>query len=111
MSEIKSFTDIQQSKKLAKILPLESADMWYLSDESLFPKINYNGMVFFNSEEEKPVTIIPCWSLTSLLGVLPMIRKGKDIARDIIIGKSGTMFNPKLVGSFMKVINQFEQIS
>lgn len=38
-------------------------------------------------------------------------RKGKEVARDIIIGKSGTMFNPKLVGSFMKVINQFEQIS
>ena len=71
MATIKSFTDISQSKKLAEILPLESADMCYLSDESLFPKINYNGMVFFNSEEEKPSTIIPCWSLASLLELLP----------------------------------------
>jgi len=71
MATIKSFTDLSQSKKLADILPLESADMCYLSDESLFPKINYNGMVFFNSEEEKPSTIIPCWSLASLLELLP----------------------------------------
>ena len=68
---MKSYTDLPQSKKLAEILPLESADMCYISDESLFPKINYNGMVFFNSEEEKPSTIIPCWSLASLLELLP----------------------------------------
>lgn len=28
---MKSYTDIEQSKKLAKILPLESADMEYLT--------------------------------------------------------------------------------
>ena len=29
MATIKSYTDIEQSKKLAEILPLESADMGY----------------------------------------------------------------------------------
>ena len=29
MATIKSYTDIFQSKKLAEILPLESADMWW----------------------------------------------------------------------------------
>lgn len=29
MATIKSYTDIEQSKKLAKILPLKSADMYY----------------------------------------------------------------------------------
>ena len=29
MTTIKSYTDLQQSKKLAEILPLESADMWH----------------------------------------------------------------------------------
>ena len=71
MTTIKSYTDLEQSRKLAEILPLESADMCYLSEESLFPKINYNGMVFFNSEEEKPSTIIPCWSLAALLDIIP----------------------------------------
>ena len=71
MATIKSYTDLSQSKVLAEILSPESADMCYLSEESLFPKVNYNGMVFFNSEEEKPSTIIPCWSLASLLELLP----------------------------------------
>lgn len=29
MATIKSYTDLEQSKKLAEILPLESADMHY----------------------------------------------------------------------------------
>ena len=29
METIKSYTDIEQSKKLAEILPLDSADMYY----------------------------------------------------------------------------------
>lgn len=37
-------------------------------------------------------------------------RKGKEKARDIIISKSGVMFNPKIVGSFMKVLNEFEKV-
>ena len=71
MATIKSFTDLPQSKVLAEFLPLESADMSYLSEESLVPKIIYNGMAFFNSKEERPTNIIYCWSLTALLDVLP----------------------------------------
>ena len=32
MATIKAFTDLEQSKKLAKILPLESADMFWYRD-------------------------------------------------------------------------------
>lgn len=71
MATIKSYTDIGQSKVLAGILPLDSADMCYLSEESLIPKVIYNGMAFFNSKEERPTNIIHCWSLAALLGVLP----------------------------------------
>lgn len=68
---MKSYTDLEQSKKLAEILPIESADMCYLSEESLVPKVIYNGMVFFNSEEERPTNVILCWSLAALLELLP----------------------------------------
>lgn len=60
-------TSIEQSKKLAEILPLESADMRY--DEYISyidgtPKVGY----------KKGVTDgIPCWSLASLLDALPLI--------------------------------------
>jgi len=77
---MKAFTDISQSKKLAEILPLESADMYYLSEESLVPKVIYNGMVFFNSEEEKLINSIYCWSLAALLGVVPYLSLHKTFS-------------------------------
>lgn len=72
MATIKSYTDIKQSKKLAKFLPLESADMHYF-DYGNCAK-SYIG---FDVNETKPeinkgvYEYIPCWSLASLLGVLP----------------------------------------
>ena len=81
---MKSFTDITQSKELAKILPIESADLWWAE--------RYEGKVMENGRyivAEKPVYYqsfpkpseynysqdiikdIPCWSLSALLNVLP----------------------------------------
>lgn len=72
MATIKSYTDIEQSKKLAEILPLDSADMHYarIKDDyelrcwevylSPIPKI----CAFF-------VENLPCWSLTALLDLMP----------------------------------------
>jgi len=87
---MKSYTDIEQSKKLAEILPLDSADMYYKyvlpkSDMiSYVPEIGnpvdslkwYNEGYTFRGKRE-PITLneycVPCWSLAALLGVLPKI--------------------------------------
>ena len=37
-------------------------------------------------------------------------KKGKDKPEDVIISKSGVMFNPKIVGSFMKVLEKFKEV-
>ena len=63
---MKAYTDLEQSKKLAKILPLESADMHYVlidSDQETYsPGLEkYYGVL----------PSIPCWSLAALLGVIP----------------------------------------
>ena len=44
---IKSCTDLEQSKKLAEILPLESADMWYsyYGDSKYNHTIAYKGPI------------------------------------------------------------------
>jgi hypothetical protein len=65
MATIKSYTDISQSQKLAEILPLESADMWYINGD--VGKISI-GEWENNSHDEDD---IPAWSLSALLGVFP----------------------------------------
>ena len=65
---MKSFTDLEQSKKLAEILPIESADMGYRivaynPDDTHV----YQPYCFVGTLESD----IPCWSLALLLSVLP----------------------------------------
>lgn len=79
MATIKSFTDLEQSKKLAEILPLESADMlwgyYYNGKNHCVPNIR----PFRDGRNEIPKCYIPCWSLAALLSVLPEIQGGKPI--------------------------------
>lgn len=64
---MKSYTDLEQSRKLAEILPLESANMCYIKRE-----INDT---FIETPIVKPIGGIEkslcCWSLAALLDVLP----------------------------------------
>lgn len=105
MAKIRSYTTIEQSKVLAEILPLESADMYYKyvlpkSDRIIHtPEIGnpidslkwYNEGYTFRGKRE-PITLseycIPCWSLSALLGVLPFPQLSKDILGS---GKEGWM--------------------
>ena len=85
MSTIKSYTDIEQSKKLAEILSHESADMcyppYYIGDEDgdhLYYSKPLNEIKSIASRgKDNKDEYIPCWSLAALLGVLP---KGTNIS-------------------------------
>lgn len=70
MTTIKSYTNIEQSKRLAEILPLESADtIWDLTNPDLptIRAIPYEDSDYSN----KYLNIIPCWSLAALLDAIP----------------------------------------
>ena len=82
MATIKSYTDLQQSKKLVKILPLESADMTYYAcvkdwrGNPVEPK--WGKPVTLTKEELalprsnfQEYEYLPCWSLAALLEQLP----------------------------------------
>lgn len=61
-----AYTDLEQSKKLAEFLPLESADMCYPKDEFEYnyakePVCHYSGIGLAH----------PCWSLAALFKMLP----------------------------------------
>lgn len=60
---MKSYTDLEQSKKLAEILPIESADMFYRDDTGIDVKLMW--------EHNAPKVSYPCWSLTALLEQIP----------------------------------------
>ena len=59
---VKSYTDIEQSKKLAEILPVESADMRYAPFGDTHPWF-WDGHLL-----EKGAT--PCWSLAALIELM-----------------------------------------
>ncbi len=73
---MKAYTDIEQSKKLAEILSLESADMYYFLDPT--PAGNIYHLVVQQidfgvktREPEYDKGDIPCWSLAALFDLLP----------------------------------------
>ena len=71
MATIKSYTDIEQSKKLEEILPLESADYFHAPDAGIVVTEPYK----LNEDDETVITAykgaIPCWSVGALLNVAP----------------------------------------
>jgi hypothetical protein len=72
MTTIKSYTDLYQSKKLAKILSIDTADMEYMFLKRDGSKVGNVPFVKDGFEEPECCYIfIPCWSLTALLSVLP----------------------------------------
>ena len=69
MTTIKNHTDLEQSEKLAEILPLESADMMYVYDRHLDKLYGDTPYVIGYKVVNKDVDF-PCWSLTALLNII-----------------------------------------
>jgi hypothetical protein len=72
MGMIKAYTDLEQSKKLAEILPLESADMRIGNYVGESGKVDGTNVHYYpKGESFGAPEIIYAWSLAALLGVLP----------------------------------------
>ena len=103
----KSFTSLEQSKKLAEILPLESADMAWCNNS--IKGINYTDTFSANLYTVKEMRevfdsalrgwdkyweLIPCWSLAALLDVLESEIDGEEgETYQLNIEKDGTWWN------------------
>ena len=90
---MKSYTDLEQSERLAKILPLESADMRYHTISHYDPSPCYEIVytVEFGKAKDKD---IPCWSLAVLLDILlcPSLHKTFGGWRCDSYNKEGTSY-------------------
>ena len=87
MPTIKSYTDIEQSKKLAKILPIDSADMLFNVGAHKYADSIRVPLTKEHWEQMMP-DINPCWSLAALFGVLPLV----DFTTPQLIGTPKTLY-------------------
>ena len=84
---MKSYTDLEQSKKLSEILPIESADMVYIKHSSSNnPNWEFNEdfppMILGNIPiSEMTVEVLPCWNLAALLRIIPKHIKDYNVLR------------------------------
>ena len=98
---MKSYTDLEQSKRLAEFLPLESADgFWEYHDKWCSEGDEWEGYEDYpraepyfeytreENEWKEDKSDIPCWSLAALLSVLPKkYYPIKDHETNLILGK------------------------
>ena len=75
MAIIKSYTDLEQSKKLAEILPIESADMFYTTNYSdwegkIIGLLDVPLYIGSNGFVDTEMGEIYAWSLAALLDIL-----------------------------------------
>jgi hypothetical protein len=78
---MKAYTDLEQSKKLAEILPLESADMCWTnhcygvmrSSMTISAKTvdEYKSLLDMFNDSTSTDIFYPAWSLAALINVLP----------------------------------------
>lgn len=100
MAKIKSYTDIEQSNILAEILPIESADMYYMETSpnnytvGILQRLE-RDMLLNQSEYYK---MFPCWSLTALLSVITNYKLSSE--HNYHTCTAGTSFGDETVGWF-----------
>ena len=87
MATIRAYTTIEQSRKLAEILPLESADMKYICVD-ICKGLKYMPEPRFikNIPDHADEYDVSAWSLAALLGVLPkyeIYNNGETIQLDV----------------------------
>jgi len=68
---MKSYTDLEQSKKLAEILPLESADMYYYTVNGNSEWYKTPNVLESIDDLDMDGNSIPAWSLAALLELMP----------------------------------------
>ena len=74
---MKSYTELEQSKKLAEILPIESADHFHIIGRLHTDGPKYE-IIRSRNEVVETNKYWPCWSLAALLDVLPFPQLSKD---------------------------------
>ena len=68
---MKNNTDLNQAKELSKILPIESADMYFFKEKDEFISTYGNYSQHVKKCKKQNVEVHPCWSLAALINIMP----------------------------------------
>jgi len=103
---MKSYVDLNQARKLAEILPLDTADMCYIKGKAhlgfLYEEYKECGDTVLQEYE-------PCWSLSPLLSVLPILeRKGYQKAKPQLL--YNVAINKWIVNSHIYTTNAYDNL-
>ena len=112
---MKSYTDLEQSNKLAEILPLESADYHYIAqgEKSYFYPYSLSSDAVKDYDEE--IKYIPCWSLTALLKVMPFwydihpVKNG--VAMKCDYGKEEIVISDNHIDACVEMIEKLHELN
>ncbi len=81
---MKNCTDLEQSKKLAEFLSIDSADMYYFLDPTPAGNIYHLTMqrvdVGIKNFPRYDEGDIPCWTVSAIIELLPYDIKGHNLA-------------------------------
>ena len=95
---MKAYTDIEQSKKLAEILPIKSADMRFCFSHTLDGRITGHYPMI---GREPSMGTIPCWSLAALISILPDEIKHDGIVNNLWITSEDASYYSKEYDSYL----------
>lgn len=113
---MKSYTDIEQSKKLSEILLSESADMFYhynIGIESYYD--NVPRVIQVGNHFEHFIKDIPCWSLAALLMVMPLgcniYRTKKGVTMIYYCKKEIIILSDNFIDACMEMIFRLHELN
>ena len=98
--------------KMINYLYRESSDTKlkeYTNDITTYYHENYDGSGYPCKLEGEKIPVVAQIAAVAIT-YYNLIKKGNNKPENIIISKSGVMFNPKIVGSFMKVLDKIKEV-
>ncbi len=114
---MKSYTDLEQSRKLAEFLPIESADCYWDYDEiQKFHRIswfedgyNKESQLMFNENN------VCAWSLTALMAVIPsgkaLIHDRGNLGYECICNNIDTYFHDNPIDACVAMIKKLHELN
>lgn len=108
---MRAYTNLEQSRKLAEILPIESADFHFSAN--LSPK-GFLEIPKWGNPKDANYSAFPCWSLTALIAVFPfwflIHPTDRKMALRCNYGNEVAVLSDNLVDAFVEMLLKLHEL-